>query len=187
MSECKNILDIGKNLLAVRKELGLNLDELSKRSGVSKSMLSQIEQNNANPTVLTVWKISRAINVPMQKIIDPGKNGNFEIIKKDMAAIIKSPDRNCEIKVLTPAHYIDKVELYSLKFKKGGVLKSQGHFCGTEEIVTVISGMLEIKSGGQTEKTGRGDTIRYAADTEHIIKNITGQIAQAVMLVIYKF
>jgi len=40
---------------------GLSLDDLSKRAGVSKSMLSQIERNQANPTVAVVWRLANAL------------------------------------------------------------------------------------------------------------------------------
>ena len=59
-------LPIGKNIMHYRKKKGISLDELARRSGVSKSMLSQIEQEKTNPTVITVWKISRALDTTIE-------------------------------------------------------------------------------------------------------------------------
>jgi transcriptional regulator with XRE-family HTH domain len=52
---------VGAALQALRGSRGLSLDDLSKRAGVSKSMLSQIERNQANPTVAVVWRLANAL------------------------------------------------------------------------------------------------------------------------------
>ena len=51
---------VGEALAQLRARRQLTLDELSRRAGVSKSMLSQIERNQANPTVAVVWRLATA-------------------------------------------------------------------------------------------------------------------------------
>ena len=48
---------VAKNIKRLREERKLSMDELSKLSGVSKSMLAQIERGGGNPTISTLWKI----------------------------------------------------------------------------------------------------------------------------------
>ena len=48
---------VSKNLKRIRRERGLSLTELAELSGVSKGMLSQIENNGTSPTINTIWKI----------------------------------------------------------------------------------------------------------------------------------
>src|SRR3546814_16984089 len=48
---------LGGEILRARKDAGLSLAELARRSGVSKSILSQIERDSTNPTIATVWRI----------------------------------------------------------------------------------------------------------------------------------
>ena len=50
---------IGNNLKKIRQEKKLTLDELAGITGVSKGMLSQIEKGTTNPTINTIWKISK--------------------------------------------------------------------------------------------------------------------------------
>jgi len=52
-----------------RVENELSLSELSRRSGVAKSHISQIEAGNSNPTVETMCKLSKALNVPICKLL----------------------------------------------------------------------------------------------------------------------
>ena len=63
---------IGKNIQKLRKARGLTLDVLSERSGVSKAMLSQIEQEKANPTVATVWKIAQGLDAEINSLLGAG-------------------------------------------------------------------------------------------------------------------
>lgn len=54
-----NLIDIiGSNLANIRKERGLSLDQFANLTGVSKSMLSQIENGQKTPTVTVMWKIA---------------------------------------------------------------------------------------------------------------------------------
>ena len=45
---------VSKNIRRIRQEKDLSLDELSKLSGVSKSMLAQIERGSGNPSLSTL-------------------------------------------------------------------------------------------------------------------------------------
>ena len=54
-------LIVAKNIRRLREENKLSMDELAKLSGVSKSMLAQIERGEGSPTVSTLWKISNGI------------------------------------------------------------------------------------------------------------------------------
>lgn len=59
---------IAENLKRFRDERKLSLDNVSKLSGVSKSMLGQIERGEANPTVSTVWKIANVLKYHLQNL-----------------------------------------------------------------------------------------------------------------------
>ena len=52
---------VAHNIKLLREKNKLSMDELSKLSGVSKSMLAQIERGEGNPTISTLWKISNGI------------------------------------------------------------------------------------------------------------------------------
>ena len=54
---------LGPRLHQLRKRKKLTLDELAVMSGVSRSMLSQIERGQTNPTFATLWNLTRALGV----------------------------------------------------------------------------------------------------------------------------
>ena len=49
---------VARNVRNLREKNNLSMDQLVRLSGVSKSMLAQIERGEANPTISTLWKIS---------------------------------------------------------------------------------------------------------------------------------
>ncbi|AUS97508.1 hypothetical protein CDQ84_15210 [Clostridium thermosuccinogenes] len=174
---------VGKNIQNQRKQKGYSLDELAKRSGVSKSMLSQIEQDKANPTVVTVWKIAHALDLPMQELLESASDNIIEVIRSDDAPIIYSEDKLCKIRINSPLHMTDNLELYQMIFKPGGKNVSMPHYPKAEEFLTVIEGKFKVTSGEYSAILQKGDTGRYRADIEHAIENISGGEAEAYLVV----
>lgn len=64
------ITDVVKeNLKLIRHTKGFSLDKLANRCGVSRAMLSQIEQGKSVPTISVLWKIANGLNVPFSELL----------------------------------------------------------------------------------------------------------------------
>lgn len=174
---------VGKNIIYYRKKSHLSIDELSKRAGVSKSMLSQIEQEKSNPTVATVWKIARALGVAMEKLLESKQSSNIEVTRKDDITVVDTEDGLCTTRINSPLHMIDNLELYQISLKPGGKLASSPHFLDTEEFLTVLDGSIQIQVGDETKELSQGDTARYGADLPHTISNVSGKEATGYLVI----
>ena len=78
-------LNIGSRLGDLRKRKKMTLDELSSKSGVSKSIISQIERNISNPTISTVMRIAEALDETLSGFfmdIDTEKSSSIENSKE---------------------------------------------------------------------------------------------------------
>ena len=71
---------VAKNIKRLREENKLSMEELAKLSGVSKSMLAQVERGKGNPTLSTLWKISNGMKVPFDALTMRPKTP-YEIVK----------------------------------------------------------------------------------------------------------
>jgi XRE family transcriptional regulator, master regulator for biofilm formation len=61
---------IGRNINVIRRRRGLSLSELSEKSGISKSYLSNIERNiHKNPSIHIIEKISIVLNVDLNTLL----------------------------------------------------------------------------------------------------------------------
>ena len=56
---------VGSNVRRLRLAAGISQADLADRMGVDRAYVSGLEQGNRNPTVVTLWHIARALNVPM--------------------------------------------------------------------------------------------------------------------------
>ena len=56
---------IAENLKDIRKGKGLSLEQVSSLTTISKSMLSQLERGEVNPTISTVYKLALGLKVPV--------------------------------------------------------------------------------------------------------------------------
>lgn len=91
MKEINEIVVV--NLKKLRTEKGLTLDQVAEKTGVSKSMISEIERGTKSPTISVLWKICNGINLPFSELMkEESLNANMLIaqsIKKDTKSDIQ--------------------------------------------------------------------------------------------------
>jgi transcriptional regulator with XRE-family HTH domain len=178
---------VGAQLAALRQRHGLSLDELSRRAGVSKSMLSQIERAQANPTVAVVWRLANALGVEMAELLGTERSSApaIDVVPAHALPGLASPDGLCRLRILGPIDLAGRFEWYELSVQPGGVLDSQGHEAGSREHLSVLGGSLEVSAHGTTQKLRVGETARYAVDVPHVIRNPGKQPATALLVVVH--
>lgn len=156
----------------LRKKNKLTLEQLAMSSGVSRSMLSQIERGNANPTLAVTFRIAQAFGISIGELVDePWANANIEIVHGSDPGNLFRSDNECQIRTLSPLHMEKNVEFYEIKIASGASLNSSPHFEGTKELLTISSGTGQLNAGGNVVTLLTGDSAHYRADVEHTIIN----------------
>lgn len=180
---------VGAKLQSLRHLHKLSLDELSRRAGVSKSMLSQIERNQANPTVAVVWRLANALSVDLAEFLgeqpSQARTPTIALTAEHATPVMRSPDGKCELRILAPIELAGRLEWYKLSMETGGVLASEAHERGAREHLTVLSGQVLVKSAGAEQKVGHGETARYPVDVQHSLSNVGKGAAVALLVVEY--
>jgi transcriptional regulator with XRE-family HTH domain len=177
--------NLGKRVKKLRADRGWSLEELANTSGVSRSMLSEIEREKANPTLTVTFRIARAFGLTLQELIESAEASasKIQVIRASDRAQVYRSDKQCEIRTLSPLNLEKDVEFYELTLKPGGALRSQPHFEGTREFLTVEEGSVRIESGEDRDELSKADSGTYRADVPHAIVN-TGKGAAVVFLVV---
>lgn len=172
-----------RRLRQLREDRGWSLDALSKACGVSRSMLSQIERNQTNPTLAVMFRIAQAFGMSLGQFVEaPGATCNVDVIRAGEKTYHYRSDKHCQLRTLSPLHLEKDVEFYELTLQPGGALRSSPHFKGTREFLTVQKGAVRVESAGDAETLGPGDSANYRADVPHAIVN-TGRSAAVMFLV----
>lgn len=183
----RSALNIGSRVRKHRKRAGLSLDQLARVSSVSKAMLSQIEQNKANPTVAVISKIARALNVAISELVETASpKRHFQTIRRDDERYLFVSNKRCEVRTLSPLSLEKDIEFYQIDLHPGGSLDSESHFQNTEEFLTVAKGRIRVTSAVQQVVLRVGDSMHYSADVNHSISNVGKSPARVFLVVKYR-
>src|ERR1700709_2350585 len=92
---------LGKTIQRLRKAYNLSLSELSEQSGVAKSIISQIERNETNPTLATIWRLAHALDVSIERVLQGSDDEPFiEKSTRGDTPILESEDGRCRLAII---------------------------------------------------------------------------------------
>jgi len=181
--------EIGPILHQRRKALGLTLVQLSTLSGVSKSMLSQIERAEANPTYAVLWALTSAMRIDfaalLQGAAQAGGDESIDITRVEHTPEIRSADGLCRLRTLSPPELVGSVEWYSLEFAPGGRFESKAHGPGATVHFTAETPGIELITASATRAIDAGETAHYHADVPHVIANISRKTSRGYLVLLH--
>ena len=162
----------------------LSLGALSEQSGVAKSMISQIEKNETNPTIATLSRLSQALGTTLGHVLSANESTSTLVEKltiKD-TPLLKSEDGLCELRIIGWIETVEWVQWYDFRAEVGGKLESSAHPMGSVENLTILQGTVRVTSGEDSFSATAGQTLRYRADQDHLIENIGTDPVHATMV-----
>lgn len=162
---------VAQNVKQMREQKNLTLDAASAITGVSRSMLAQIEKGDVNPTISVLWKIAEGYKVPFTSLIDR-TSSQVTLIRAENTISVSGYDESFINYLIFPFDKDKRFETHHITIMPGGSQHSTPHMAGTEEFITVFSGKLEITVGKEVFILKAGDSIHFIADVEHSYRNI---------------
>jgi transcriptional regulator with XRE-family HTH domain len=184
MSEPVEVTEkLGKTIRRLRQAYNYSLGDLSEQSGVAKSIISQIEKNETNPTLGTLYKLARALNAPIEDILR-GDDAPALIEKLGPAGtpLLVSEDGRCRLRIIGWIRTVELVQWYYLEAEPGGTLDSDPHPSGSIENLTMLAGSVLVTVGDEQFRLNAGETARYSGDRPHRITNEGDVLASALMV-----
>ena len=178
---------LGKTIQRLRKVYNLSLSELAEQSGVAKSIISQIERNETNPTLATIWRLSQALDVSIDRVLATSDDEPF--IDKSSRAdtpILVSDDGKMRLAIIGWIKTVEWLQWYDVQAEPGGVLDSDSHQRGSIECLSVLEGEFEVRIGDVVQEAKTGETLRYRCDRPHTVCCTGNSTGRAVMVCILK-
>ncbi|MCS0496162.1 helix-turn-helix domain-containing protein [Ancylobacter mangrovi] len=178
---------LGRTIQRLRKAYNLSLSELSEQSGVAKSIISQIERNETNPTLATVWRLSQALDVSIDRFMAATDDEPFvEHLTRADTPILVSEDGRCRLTITGWIKTVEWLQWFDFVAEPGGELISDGHQRGSIECLSVLAGELQVECADVVETARAGETLRYRCDRRHVIRNMGTEPAHATMVCLLK-
>lgn len=177
-------LILARNLRAIREKEKLSLDKVAQLSGVSKTMIGQIERGESSPTLTTIWKIANGLKVSFTSLIHHPQPDTLVVLKSEIQ-ILSEDNGRYKVYPHFPFQEDRHFEIYTVEIEKGGKLSSNAHRDGTEEFISVFDGELTIFVGEYEYHLKNGDSIRFKADRPHTYSNPGDSLTRVSMTIYY--
>ena len=164
-------LRTGRAVRQLREAASLSLRELAARSGISSSMISDIERGTKSPTVITVVRLARALGVSAAALVDGGAGPapRIRVLRRGDGAGGEHPAPWTSLGSAAPGSRIDFVRY---QIPPSTVLgPATAHAPGTIEHMHVATGTVRVTVGDETAELAQGDSCSCRTDAPHGIEN----------------
>jgi transcriptional regulator with XRE-family HTH domain len=174
---------IGEVIRAHRLSRSLSLGELAEQAGLSKSALARLEAAGGNPSVDTLFRLSRALRLPLGALLGEPPAPRVHVVRARASESIDGEDglRGWLLHAEGRAH---RAELIEIELPAGLDRVSEPHLPGTEELVLAVSGVIVTGPQDDPQRLEPGDAVVFQADTAHVYRAPDGP-ARGVNWIIY--
>lgn len=168
--------NVAANLKRIRKSKCMSLDQAAEQTGVSKSMLAQIERGTANPSLGVLGKITSGLRVEFQELNQPPRVDCCLVTPEEL---LPTKELEGQYRVWTCLPYEDTrlIEVYRIEVEPGGIYVSGSHGEKTREYLVVTEGVLTVECHGQSCQIRKDQVFKFETDQDHIYRNEGGEKA----------
>ncbi len=175
---------VSVNIKRIRERKKLTLDAAAEITGVSRSMMAQIEKGYVNPTISVLWKIANGYKVSFTSLVER-KNDAVAVVRRSDVEPLKEDNGRYLNYPIFPFDEKTLFETYRIVIEPEGTFSAEPHLNGSEEYITVFSGRVEITVAEERFEMAKGDSIRFYANTSHSYRNVGTEQVELSMLIYY--
>jgi transcriptional regulator with XRE-family HTH domain len=157
---------IGRSVRALRTARSLSLGDLARAAGLSRTILSRIESGGGNPSIETLWRIARALGVPLGALLDDDQAPRVRVIPARSREALAA-DSGMRAWLVHAEGREHRSELFDLDLPAGVEQRTDAHIPGTEELIVCVSGRVLVGPLEEEVELGPGDSVWFAADRSH--------------------
>jgi transcriptional regulator with XRE-family HTH domain len=180
----QSIEAIASNLKEVRETRKLSLDKLSDLTGVSKSMLRQIETGKSSPTISTIWKIANGLKVSFTSLLKkPVADAEIKSFTKEVPLTAESD--HYRLYPLIPFDPEQSFETYFIEIDPDTTFKGEPHEGNVYEYLFVLKGNLTINVDGKEYTISEKEFLQFQANVPHEYRCSGKATASAIMQISY--
>lgn len=167
--------EIGKVLKKIRFERDLTLDNVSALTGVSKTMLGQIERGVSVPTISVLWKIAKGLQISLSTLLnEPLQQYQAVDILQDLTPVYDEKDKMILYNIF-PFNPLSGFEYFYIILEPGAKHYSEAHQNIAEEYIIVTTGTLTLQIDDQQFTLKAPSKIKFDANVFHCYSNMTSE------------
>ncbi|WP_433444311.1 helix-turn-helix domain-containing protein [Nonomuraea sp. CA-141351] len=171
LSSGLSMAELGLRIRTERRARGLTVERLAALSGISRSMISEVERGAKTPTVLVLDRLATALGTSIGRLLDEPAHSAMRVLRLEEQRVLRDPS-GWERRVLSPV--LADVEFEFMRTTIGpGVDAGEfaPHAPGSREYLAVERGRLRLTINGRPYELGAGDSVYYPGDCRHAFAN----------------
>lgn len=181
--------DIGRKLRQLRLRKKIALVDLGKHTGLSASMLSQLENGRLIPTLPTLARIAMVFDVGLEHFFEEKRTKRvFSIVRADDRLVFpenaESPAPGYFFEVLAFGAMDKALSAYLAEFPQRDFSEIQEHFHEGSEFVHVLQGTLAIHYQSEDHILGAGDSVYFDGSEPHSYRGQSDPPARAIIITV---
>lgn len=163
-------MEFGRKIRELRKQQKLSIEQLAGRAELSSGLISQMERDLITPSVGSLWKVAKALQVHINYFFDEYEPSSPVVRKGERKKIIL-PNSNVTYELLSP-NLKKKMEFLMIKIEPGDESFEEQICHEGEECGYMIQGTMKIKWGSREFILQEGDSIYLDSSVPHRYLNI---------------
>ncbi|MBL7069344.1 MAG: helix-turn-helix transcriptional regulator [Candidatus Omnitrophica bacterium] len=173
-------MKIGSMIRQLRQDVGLTLEELSKKSGIALATLSRIENEKMTGTLDSHMMICKALGITLARLYSGIDDKAKDVdVKKDKEHTEVFVHKKKFIAEILTSKVLDKKMMPTLiKIEPDGETDKNENKLGSEKFIFVLQGEIEAKIDEEKHNLVVGDSIYFNASLPHNFKNIGAEEVQ---------
>ncbi|KJE34960.1 XRE family transcriptional regulator [Thalassospira sp. HJ] len=153
---------LATRLSVLRSERGWSLDELAKRSGVSRASLSRIENGEVSPTANVLGNLCVAFGVTLSRLMQMVEEDFVAVVLRAEQEVWTDPETGYRRRLVSPASRQLAGEVLEVEIGASQRIEYHGSPReGLEHHLVMLDGELSMQVGGETHSLKVGDCLRY--------------------------
>ncbi|MER5349935.1 XRE family transcriptional regulator [Kitasatospora sp. NPDC002551] len=172
---------IAASIRRERERAGLSMAELSRRAGIAKSTLSQLESGAGNPSVETLWALGVALDVPFSRLVDPPRP-TVRVVRAGEGPVTHSERADYAATLLASCPPGARRDIYRIDAEPGEARASDPHNPGTVEHVLLSAGRALAGPTRAPVELGPGDYVSYPGDVPHVFRALAPDTVAVIVM-----
>ncbi len=179
-----NLVALALRIAKLRKERGLTLQQCAERSGLTRSVLSKVENFRVTPSLPALGRIALALGVTLSDLVAGlDDHPRLVVVRKGERQPIQrdAPDSPFRYFALAHARPLKAMEPFLVEIPAGMERKECLAHDG-EEFFVVLNGRLSYEYGDTVVELEEGDAIYADGTVIHRLRNVGNDAARVLIV-----
>lgn len=175
---------VGRTIKELRSRRGLTLEELADRSGCTPGFISQVERNQAVPSVTTLYAIASVLGVKVTDFF-PDVTNPTKVVRREERGTFNIEGSAVAYSLLTTKFPHGALQAFLLTYSPSAQALPTDEYRSHpgEEFIYILEGELRIWTGDVAHDLTSGDSIYFNSNTKHCLENRTARLTVVISMI----